>query len=131
MASKDISSKLKSPSPSFSMTVHSEKFIRVIFISLMSFELLLVFFAIAIGIDFVEGMERGFDFVAESFSWDSQTVRHFGKVFGEFLEMLETTFFLICFLEYFIRIAPEMLIRFQSAGTKIQGGTEERIAENI
>jgi len=44
-------------------------------------------YGLAVGLDFIEGLQLT----------DSHTLTHFGKVTEEFLELLGTTFFLVCF----------------------------------
>jgi len=60
-------------------------------------------YVVAIGLDFIEGLEKGTKFIAEAFSLCPELFSHFTKVFEEFLEMLGTTFFLICFLKHLMR----------------------------
>jgi len=79
--------------------------------------LLLVFalgcYAVAVGLDFIQGLENGVKFFAEAFSLSLETFLHFMKVFEEFLETLGTTFFLICFLKHFMRISQVFSVHFQ------------------
>ena len=65
------------------------------------------------GLDFVEGLTISEDSIL---GWDSISavpLRHFAKVFEEFLEMLGTTFFLICVLSHFTSISPSLSFRFE------------------
>lgn len=54
--------------------------------------------ALAIGIDFLEGQERLFDFLATEWSLKPYTVSHPFLMLEEFLEMLGATLFLLVFL---------------------------------
>lgn len=46
-------------------------------------------YGLAVGLDFIEGLQLT----------DSHTLTHYGKVTEEFLELLGTTFFLVCFVK--------------------------------
>jgi len=70
-------------------------------------------YVIAVGLDFVEGLEGGYDPLITALSIDPTTLRHFAKVFEEFLEMLGTTTFLVCFLSHFTRISPIFSVQFK------------------
>jgi len=70
-------------------------------------------YALSVGLDFVEGLTISEDAML---GWDLISpvpLRHFVKVFEEFLEMLGTTFFLICVLGHFTRISPSLSFRFE------------------
>jgi hypothetical protein len=72
-------------------------------------------FVAAVGLDFVEGLEGGYVWVAEAFPWfdiDYDALEHFAKALEEFIEMLGTTLLLLCFLSFFVRIAPISTVRF-------------------
>jgi hypothetical protein len=70
-------------------------------------------YVVAVGLDFVEGLEGGYDFLTSALSISPRALRHFAKVFEEFLEMLGTTIFLVCFLNHFTRISPIFSVQFK------------------
>lgn len=70
-------------------------------------------FAMAVGMDFVEGMENHFmDGVADVFSTFPDRVEHFSKSIEEFLEMAGTTIFLFVFLKTLMHITPSITFEF-------------------
>jgi hypothetical protein len=69
-------------------------------------------FAVAVGLDHVEGLEHGYDWLTARFDFDDYTVTHFAKALEEWIEMLGTTCLLIGFLTHFMRTFPVFLIRF-------------------
>ena len=74
-------------------------------------------FAIAVALDFVEGMEDGYYWLIETFDWRNETIRHFSKSIEEFIEMLGMTLFLIAFLGQIAHRAQEITVRFRD-GTR-------------
>lgn len=70
-------------------------------------------FAIAVAMDFVEGMEDGYRWGIETFDWSEATIRHFSKSIEEFIEMLGMTLFLVTFLGQIARRGREIIIRFE------------------
>jgi hypothetical protein len=70
-------------------------------------------FAIAVSMDFVEGMEDGYAWLVENFGWDNETVRHFSKSIEEFIEMLGMTLFLVTFLGQIAHRGRDIVIRFK------------------
>ena len=68
--------------------------------------------AVAVAMDFVEGMEDGYAVLIEAFGWDNETIRHFSKSIEEFIEMLGMTLFLVTFLGQIARRGREIVIRF-------------------
>jgi hypothetical protein len=69
-------------------------------------------FVVAVGLDYIEGLENGYDGVAERFDIDDDAVTHFAKALEEWIEMLGTTCLLIGFLTHFMRASPLVSIRF-------------------
>jgi len=78
------------------------------------------FMTIAVGLDFIEGLE---DFhpwnaqvwIREGFDLSKYTVRHFAKSLEEFLEMLAISLLLILFIRYFIQaVDSRLLVDFHS-----------------
>ena len=55
--------------------------------------------AVAVGLDFIEGLEQEYDDVAEWLGVSSRWASHYGRVLEEFLEMFGTTVFLTTFLQ--------------------------------
>ncbi len=70
-------------------------------------------FAIAVGLDFVEGFDSEFyeDIgIAGFFSTEDYRIRHMSKTLEEFLEMFGTTIFLVVFLRNLFRLSQEWKI---------------------
>lgn len=67
---------------------------------------------LAVGVDFVEGLDGVHDKVAEFCAVRTYTIMHFSKSAEEFIEMLGTTLFLVTFLERFTEENQVMTIRF-------------------
>jgi len=70
-------------------------------------------FALAVGLDFIEGLQSDYDWIIGSLPLSYRQVSHFVKVLEEFIEMVGTTLFLICFLKHFISISPVFSVRFK------------------
>ncbi len=68
--------------------------------------------AVAMFIDFVEGMENGYVFLQAYFDWDIPTIRHFSKSLEEFLEMAGMSLLLIVFLNYLMAMSEGIKICF-------------------
>ncbi len=70
-------------------------------------------YAVAVGLDFVEGLDNepyeGMG-IADFFSTTDSRIRHMSKALEEFLEMLGTTIFLIVFLKNLFRLSREWRI---------------------
>jgi len=69
-------------------------------------------YALAVGLDFVEGLPVGYETVAAMTGLTPKFVNHFGRVIEEFLELFGTTLFLVAFLRHFIGIAPKTAVHF-------------------
>jgi len=73
-------------------------------VSLRSMRLLLIAalgcYAIAVGLDYVEGVYGGYKTIIVTTGLDYDSVMHISKVIEEFLEMLGTTFFLVLFIKH-------------------------------
>lgn len=54
----------------------------------------------AIVLDFIEGINGGYQPLVQVFGWSAKTIAHFSKSVEEFLEMLGMSLFLIFFLNY-------------------------------
>jgi hypothetical protein len=82
---------------------------RLIFIAALSC------YVLAVGQDFIEGINEGQLYLtwANSLGTELQTIRHFGKVFEEFLEIFGTTLFLVAFLAHFFGMAREMKLKIR------------------
>ena len=72
-------------------------------------------FAVAMYMDFIEGMDGGYDRLIEIFDWSDETIRHFAKSIEEFIEMLGMTLFLITFLGQIAHRTKEIAIRFKNS----------------
>tara|TARA_B100001964_G_C14222358_1_gene595914 strand:+ start:331 stop:675 length:345 start_codon:yes stop_codon:yes gene_type:complete len=65
-------------------------------------------YVVAIGLDFVEGLDSGpYEGIAAFFSTEEYRIEHLSKTIEEFLEMLGTTTFLIVFLENIFNLSRE------------------------
>ena len=72
---------------------------------------------IAVGMDFVEGMENGFMLrVADVFSTFPSRAEHFSKSIEEFLEMAGTTIFLFVFLKTLMYATPSITLELNHQG---------------
>jgi hypothetical protein len=69
-------------------------------------------FVVAVGLDYVEGLDNGYDWLVERFDLDEYTVSHFAKALEEWIEMSGTTCLLIAVLSHFMRAFPLVSIRF-------------------
>ena len=70
-------------------------------------------FILAVGIDFVEGLENGFYFdVADFFSTSEEHALHFSKSIEEFFEMAGTTIFLFVFLKTLLGLTTSFTFQF-------------------
>ena len=54
--------------------------------------------ALALVMDYVEGLDEGYRLLVEHLGWTEKTIAHFSKSIEEFLEMLGMSFLLILFL---------------------------------
>ncbi len=84
--------------------------------SLYSMRLLLIAalscYAIAVGLDYVEGLYGGYKTIIVATALDYDSVRHLSKVIEEFLEMLGTTFFLTLFITHLAMHTESVELRF-------------------
>lgn len=65
-------------------------------------------YAVAIGLDFVEGLDSyPYEGIAAFFGTEEYRIEHLSKTLEEFLEMLGTTTFLIIFLKNLFNISRE------------------------
>ena len=72
-------------------------------------------FTIAMGMDFVEGMENGIMVgVADVFSTFPDRAVHFSKSIEEFLEMAGSTIFLFVFLKTLMHTTPSISLEFSN-----------------
>lgn len=76
-----------------------------------------LFMAIAVGLDYIEGMEDGYRLLIDQTGWRTKTISHFSKSIEEFLEMLGMSILLILFLRHLSYLASQLEIRI--AGGKI------------
>lgn len=70
-------------------------------------------FAVAMYMDFIEGMDGGYNKLIEIFNWSDETIRHFAKSIEEFIEMLGVTLFLTTFLGQIAQRAKAITVRFK------------------
>ena len=74
--------------------------------------MLYVLYVLAVGLDFVEGLDnKSYEVgIAGFFSTEDFRIRHMSKALEEFLEMFGTTIFLTVFLKYLFRLSQEWKI---------------------
>ena len=82
-------------------------------------------YALAMELDYLEGVKGGHAGIERLLSLDGYTVRHFSKSLEEFIEMLGTTFFFVCFLRYLLLLTPQCHLRVAQGppGTELGPGT--------
>jgi len=71
----------------------------------------------AVGLDFVEGVTGGYNWITEHTGAGEIAIGHFSKSLEEFLEMLGMTIFLVTFLDYLMHINNSLSVRFLSSRT--------------
>lgn len=74
------------------------------------FVLALACYAVAVGLDFVEGLRNAHNNLAGVMDLKASTVRHYSKVIEEFLEMFGTTLFLVTFAGHLAMLVQEVNI---------------------
>lgn len=73
-------------------------------------------FVLAVAMDFVEGLDDGYGWLAASTGWQTGTIRHFSKSLEELVEMLGMSIFLVSFIGHLARVAPRLELRFLDGG---------------
>ncbi len=73
-------------------------------------------YTLAVGLDFLEGIEDGYKMTGEWLGTGRMWAGHYGRVLEEFLEMFGTTCFLAAFLGHFTRMCGPVNIRFTKPG---------------
>ncbi|MDC0357299.1 hypothetical protein OAO01_00655 [Oligoflexia bacterium] len=71
-------------------------------------------YAVSQGLDFIEGLGDGYEYVEQLFAIKHSTARHFSKVIEEFLEMFGTTLLLVALLKHFTVITGKVSVGFES-----------------
>jgi len=71
-------------------------------------------YALAVGLDYTEGLYGGYKSIIVATSLDYDSVRHLSKVIEEFLEMLGTTFFLALFMAHLAMHTESVEFKFHS-----------------
>lgn len=66
----------------------------------------ILFFALALGLDYVEGLKTSYEFLTTNFSVTKSTAAHFAKALEEFLEMAGASFVLVSKLLHFSKLSP-------------------------
>jgi len=69
-------------------------------------------FALAVGLDFVEGLSDGYAGIIQQTGWAKPAIEHFSKSAEEFLEMLGMTLFLVAFVAHLTRVSPRLVFKF-------------------
>ncbi len=64
----------------------------------------------AVLLDFIEGMDAGYQSFVQFSGWQEKTITHFSKSLEEFLEMLGMSFFLIYFLDFLAKLSEKTSI---------------------
>ncbi|MGI9318585.1 MAG: hypothetical protein ACR2QW_14745 [bacterium] len=72
---------------------------------------------LAIALDFVEGMENGYQALTNQTGWRVKTITHFSKSLEEFLEMLGMSILLMTFLDHLGYLLER--IQVSISGTKV------------
>jgi hypothetical protein len=88
--------------------------------------------ACAVGLDFIEGLERDhalnlYDRIADAYDFaaftrerfktsEFETLRHFSKAIEETLEMFAMTLFWVTFLTHWVRISPRVVVNLDAGG---------------
>ena len=67
--------------------------------------------ALAMVLDFIEGMDDAYQALESAMSWPVPTISHFSKSLEEFLEMAGMSFMLILFLNYLAALTEELEVR--------------------
>lgn len=67
--------------------------------------------ATAVLLDFIEGMENGYQVLVNMTGWRTKTITHFAKSFEEFLEMLGMSILLVLFLHHLGYLIGQLEIR--------------------
>jgi len=70
-------------------------------------------YILAVGLDFVEGLDKPYEGIAGFFSTEDFRIRHMSKALEEFLEMFGTTIFLTVFLKNLFRLSQEWKINIE------------------
>lgn len=73
-------------------------------------------FALAVAMDFVEGMDDGYRLLVARFGWENDVIRHFSKSVEEFIEMVGMSLFLVTFLGRLAAVSPRLTITFDHRG---------------
>ncbi len=68
----------------------------------------------AVAIDFVEGLDDGYDWLIWRTGWSLKAVQHFSKSGEEFIEMLAMTLLLVTFLGHITRAGHDVILRFRT-----------------
>ncbi|MDH3377763.1 MAG: hypothetical protein OEQ39_12510 [Gammaproteobacteria bacterium] len=71
--------------------------------------------AVAVAMDFVEGMDDGYRWLIDAFGWGNEVIRHFSKAIEEFIEMLAMSILLITFLGYIANASGAIALQFVSS----------------
>ena len=69
-------------------------------------------FAIALAMDFVEGLDDGYRWLIDAFGWENEAIRHFSKSIEEFIEMLAMSILLVTFLGHVANMSGAIAVRF-------------------
>jgi len=68
---------------------------------------------LAVGLDFVEGLDNGYRWLAHQTGWRTNTIAHFSKSLEEFLEMFAMTLLLISFIAHLATISNRLTLHFR------------------
>lgn len=76
------------------------------------FLMALCIFAVAIGIDYIEGLEGAYDVIKKSTGFKMYTITHYSKVIEEFLEMLGSSIIIYVCLSYLMSMVDVITVKF-------------------
>lgn len=72
--------------------------------------------AVAIGLDFVEGIDGAYPYLETVLGIEHQALSHFSRVIEEFLEMFAMTLLLVAFVDHLLGMAERMELVIHGAG---------------
>lgn len=82
-------------------------------------------FAVAVAIDFFEGMDNAYLYLYNWFEWSSREAKHYSKSLEEFIEMVGMSILLVTFLGFIPRLAGGINIRFVRRSKPVEFGTNK------
>ena len=71
----------------------------------------ILFYVVAIGLDYFDGIYRSYDIVVEHTPFSLDGARHLVRATEEFVEMVGTTFILVAFLQHWHSIQESLRLQ--------------------